>query len=105
MSSNKGPSPQQIARAEKQKIASTEGAKALAEVRAGDIAVRKNMERLRALRLAKEAEDRANGIGLEAPVTNKKAVKKAVKKTAKLKAEKPKLSEYLAQRRDSGHQT
>ncbi len=101
MSSNKGPSPQQIARAEKQKIASTEGAKALAEVRAGDIAVRKNMERLRALRLAKEAEDRANGIGLEAPVTKKKAVKK----TAKLKAEKPKLSEYLAQRRDSGHQT
>ena len=100
MSSNKGPSPQQIARAEKQKIASTEGAKALAEARAGDVAIRKNMERLRALRLAKEAEDRANGIGLEPA-----AKKKAVKKTAKAKVEKPKLSEYLAQRRDSGHQT
>jgi hypothetical protein len=52
------PSPSQLARNERMKTAAIEGAKARADIDARDIAVRKNMERLRALRLAKEAEDR-----------------------------------------------
>lgn len=99
--SSKDPSPQQIARAEKQKIASTEGAKAMAEVRAHDVAVRKNMERLRALRLAKEAEERADGVGVEPPPAKKKVSRKAAKE--KVTAET--LSAWLASRRESGHNT
>lgn len=99
--STKDPSPQQIARAEKQKIATTEGAKAMSEVRAHDVAVRKNMERLRALRLAKEAEDRANGIGVEAPAPKKKGTRKVAKE--KVTAET--LSAWIAARRESGHNT
>lgn len=99
--SSKDPSPQQIARAEKQKIATTEGAKAMSEVRAHDVAVRKNMERLRALRLAKEAEERAKGIGAEAPAPKKKATRKAAKE--KVTAES--LSAWIAARRESGHNT
>ena len=98
--SSKDPSPQQIARAEKQKIATTEGAKAMAEVRAHDVAVRKNMERLRALRLAKEAEDRANGIGVEAPAPKKKAARKTKEKVTAQS-----LSAWIAARRESGHNT
>jgi len=49
-------SPQQIARAEKQRLAAEEGAKAMEELEREAIAVRKNMARLRELRLAKEAE-------------------------------------------------
>ena len=37
-----------------------EGIKAMAEIAAADIAIRKRTERLRALRLAKEAADREN---------------------------------------------
>jgi hypothetical protein len=37
-----------------------EGIKAMAEIAAADIAIRKRTEQLRALRLAKEAADRAN---------------------------------------------
>jgi hypothetical protein len=51
------PSPSQLARNERMKTAAIEGAKARADIEANDIAVRKNMERLRALRLAKEAEE------------------------------------------------
>ena len=97
---SKEPSPQQIARAEKQKVASTEGAKAMADVRAGDVAVRKNMERLRALRLAKEAEDLANGVGVEKPAVKKKAVR-----AKKPKASAETLSSWLNTRRESGHNT
>ena len=46
----------QLARAERMRIAAEDGAQARAEVQARDVAVRKNMERLRALRLAREAE-------------------------------------------------
>lgn len=48
--------PEQIARLEKQRIARIEGDIALAEVDRQSIAIRENMERLRALRLAKEAQ-------------------------------------------------
>jgi hypothetical protein len=51
------PSPESLARAQRQRIAMEDGAKARAEFDQRNVAVRKNMERLRALRLAKEAED------------------------------------------------
>ncbi|MGJ4998421.1 transcriptional regulator [Bradyrhizobium sp. HKCCYLR20261] len=49
-------SPESLARAERQRVAAEDGAKARAEWDQRAIAVRKNMERLRTLRLAKEAE-------------------------------------------------
>ena len=51
------PSPESIARANRQRLAAEEGARALADVEQKAIAVRKNMERLRALREAREAEE------------------------------------------------
>ncbi|CCD90371.1 conserved hypothetical protein [Bradyrhizobium sp. ORS 375] len=50
------PSAESIARAQRRQTAAEEGAKAMAESDQRAIAIRKNMERLRALRLAKEAE-------------------------------------------------
>jgi hypothetical protein len=93
--SSKPSSPAQLARLEKQKIASTEGAKALADSQANGVAVRKNMERLRALRLAKEAEDAAR-----APIASAPVKKKAAAKSSKTKA--PPLSQWLASQKDSG---
>lgn len=58
--SPKPQTPEQLARLEKQRAAKIEGAKALAQVDKEYVDVRKNMERLRALRLAKEAEDALN---------------------------------------------
>jgi len=55
------PSAESIARAQRRQIAAEEGAKALAESDQRAVAVRSNMERLRALRLAKEAEDAKAG--------------------------------------------
>lgn len=52
--------PEQLARLEKQRLARIEGAQALALVEKQSVDIRKNMERLRALRLAKEAEDALN---------------------------------------------
>lgn len=66
--------PEQLARLEKQRVARIEGAQALAQVDRQSVDIRKNMERLRALRLAKEAEDALN----PPPVVPKK--KKAVSK-------------------------
>lgn len=51
----KPPSEKSQALRERQRQAAEEGVIALAEYEANDIAVRKNMARLRALRLAKEA--------------------------------------------------
>jgi hypothetical protein len=50
------PSPESIARANRQRIAAREGLQAMADIERQALAVRKNMERLRALREAKEAE-------------------------------------------------
>lgn len=50
------PSPVSIARANRQRLAREEGVRAMADVEKSAIAVRKNMERLRALRQAKEAQ-------------------------------------------------
>ena len=51
------PSPESIARAERQRLAFEEGVQAMADIERTAIAIRKNMERLRALREAKEAEE------------------------------------------------
>jgi len=75
------PSPESIARANRQRLAMEEGARAMAYVEQKAAAVRKNMERLRALREAKEAE----GAGTEAalPETAKKKRKKGLLTTSK----------------------
>jgi hypothetical protein len=63
------PSPESIARAERQRLALEEGARAMADIERDAIAVRTNMERLRALRQAKEAgEARADAM---APAASK----------------------------------
>ncbi|WGS21043.1 MULTISPECIES: hypothetical protein [unclassified Bradyrhizobium] len=49
-------SPASLARADRQRLAAEEGARAMAEVEREALAVRKNMERLRALREARDAE-------------------------------------------------
>lgn len=49
------PSPASIARANRQRLAREEGVRAMADAEKSAIAVRKNMERLRALREAREA--------------------------------------------------
>jgi len=52
-----GPSPEGIARSNRQRLAAAEGALALADVERQAIEVRKNMARLRELRETKEAAD------------------------------------------------
>jgi len=91
----KSPTPEQIARAEKQRVARIEGDKALADFEREAVAVRQNMARLRALRLAKEAEEAAN-----APPVVKKT--KAVKDT---RSKAQKLSDFLAAQREAGRST
>ncbi|MGJ4941371.1 transcriptional regulator [Bradyrhizobium sp. HKCCYLS1011] len=66
------PSPESLARAERQRIASEEGAKAMAEFNQRAVDVRKNMERLRALRLAKEAEQAKTQADPEAALKKKR---------------------------------
>ena len=77
------------------RVAAVEGAKARADYDANNIAVRKNMERLRLLRLAKEAEQAAQ----PQPVKTKaKAKKTAAKPTAT-------LSEWMRTEKNSGRMT
>src|ERR1700745_3026534 len=64
------PSPESIARANRQRSAAEEAERAMADVEQRAIAVRKNMVRLRALREAREAEEVRTHGGL--PVTTKK---------------------------------
>lgn len=94
---DKPQTPEQAARAEKQRIARIEGDKALADFEREAIAVRKNMERLRALRLAKEAEEAESA----APVA-KKTKAKAVKDT---RSKAQKLSDFLSAQREAGRST
>jgi len=47
-------------RLQRKRAQEVEGIKAMAEIAAADIAIRKRTEKLRALRLAKEAADREN---------------------------------------------
>ena len=70
------PSPESIARANRQRAAMEEGAQAMADLERQAIEVRKNMERLRALREAKEAEETRTQAAL--PETAKKKRKKGL---------------------------
>jgi len=54
------PSPESIARTNRQRIAAREGVQAMADIEKDAVAVRKNMQRLRALREAKSAEEIKN---------------------------------------------
>jgi hypothetical protein len=74
------PSPVSIARANRQRLAKEEGVRAMADVEKSAMAVRKNMERLRALRQAKEAEE-ASALPAATEIPKKKR-KKAVAKVA-----------------------
>ncbi|MBR0872525.1 transcriptional regulator [Bradyrhizobium tropiciagri] len=66
-------SPTSVARAERQRVAAEEGARAMAEIDREAVAVRKNMERLRLLREAKQAADA--GAQADAPDVKKKRTK------------------------------
>ena len=74
------PSPERIARANRQRLAQEEGLRAMADVEQRAVAIRKNMERLRALRQAKEAEE-ASAAPAATGIPKKKR-KKPVAKTA-----------------------
>jgi hypothetical protein len=71
-------SPEKIARANRQRLALEEGAKAMADVEREAVAVRKNMERLRALREAREAEEAKTQSSLS-PAPKKKSRRPASK--------------------------
>jgi hypothetical protein len=73
------PSPTSLARAERQRVAAEEGARAMADVDRKAVAVRSNMERLRALREAKEAEEATTQAAL--PPAPKKKRKASAKRT------------------------
>ena len=76
------PSPESIARANRQRLAQEEGVRAMADVERSAVAIRKNMDRLRALRVAREAEEAsAPTIVPDAP---KKKRKKAVSKERRI---------------------
>lgn len=71
-----------------------DGAEAMAQYEANAIHVRRNMERLRELRLAKEAEEQKN-----APVKTASGKKKAASKSK----EKPKgLADWMKTEQDAG---
>ena len=74
-----------------------DGKKAMAEYEANAAAVRIKTEKLRALRLAREASEQA------APAAGKKKAAKPAKK--KKKAADGKLSDWLDDRQDSGRNT
>jgi len=100
MSKTKPRTPEQAARAEKQRVARIEGDQALADYERDAVAVRANMERLRALRMAKEADEAKN-----APAVSPKKLKaeKGAKADPRTKAQK--LAEFLAVQRETGRRT
>jgi hypothetical protein len=55
------PSPESISRANRQRLAQEEGARAMADLEKQAVEIRKNMQRLRALREAKEADEVSGG--------------------------------------------
>jgi hypothetical protein len=71
------PSPESVARANRQRLAAEEGRKAMADVEQRASAVRANMARLRALREVNEAKERE--IEKAAPAPKKTKKKRAAK--------------------------
>jgi hypothetical protein len=72
------PSPESVARANRQRLAVEEGRKAMADVEQRSTAVRANMARLRALREVNEAKEREIELATPAPKKTK-AKKRATK--------------------------
>jgi hypothetical protein len=66
------PSPESIARANRQRLAVEQGAQAMADIEQQAVAVRKNMERLRALREAKQASEAETQPAGPAPAKKKR---------------------------------
>jgi hypothetical protein len=73
------PSPESIARTNRQRLAAEEGVRAMAEVERQAVAVRKNMERLRVLRTATEAAAIAAQIATGNAVASTKRKKRVSK--------------------------
>ena len=71
--------PESRARAERQRLAAEEGARAMADVEREAIAVRRNMERLRALREARDANADA-AAQIETPTAAKPTPTRRVKR-------------------------
>ncbi|MGY4474907.1 hypothetical protein [Bradyrhizobium sp. USDA 3364] len=71
------PTSDRLARAERQRLAAEEGARAMADVEREAIAVRQNMERLRALR---EARDAGAATQAETPTAAKPKTTRRVKR-------------------------
>ncbi|WP_369725012.1 transcriptional regulator [Bradyrhizobium sp. LLZ17] len=69
------PSPEGIARSNRQRLAAEEGAKAMADAERQAVDVRKNMARLRELRQAKEVADATLQASLPAPTSTKRKKK------------------------------
>jgi hypothetical protein len=89
---------------EKKQIAAREGEKAMAHYDAQGRAARTNMEKLKALRLAKEAADALVPPAAKPVKTKKKAAKaKTTSKSAAKTA--PKLSEWLEGQKKGGRGT
>jgi hypothetical protein len=66
------PSPESIARANRQRLAQEESVRALADVERQAVEIRKNMQRLRALREAKLAEEVGGRTNLQQPDKKKR---------------------------------
>ena len=71
------PSPESIARSNRQRLAQEEGVRAMEDVARDAASIRKNMDRLRALRLAKEAEQASEALANPPPPEKKKRKSKA----------------------------
>ncbi|MBR0992181.1 transcriptional regulator [Bradyrhizobium japonicum] len=69
------PSPEGIARSNRQRLAAEEGARAMADAGKQAVDVRKNMARLRELREAKEAAEATLRASLPAPTPTKRKKK------------------------------
>ena len=67
-----GPSPESIARANRQRLAQEEGVRAMADVERRAVEIRKNMQRLRALREAREADEMRDRTALPQPAKKKR---------------------------------
>ena len=68
-------SPESLARVNRQRLAAEEGVRAMIDVEQKAVAVRRNMERLRALRKAKEVEEAKVQASLPVETKKKRKVK------------------------------
>jgi hypothetical protein len=71
------PSPESIARANRQRLAREEGLRAMADVEKQAAETRKNMQRLRALREAREADETSARTALPQPAKKKRKTRVA----------------------------